>query len=94
MNRLGLMMLPWLATAPGTALYLPAQILDQGKGLFDPEDLAQRLEKYHYARAGGPAARARPDPAVTSRARAVAARSTSAAAGMRVDETSVMTLTM
>lgn len=55
---LGLVMLPWLATAPAPALYLPAQILDQGKSLFDPEDLAKRLEKYHYARAGGPAVRA------------------------------------
>jgi hypothetical protein len=55
---LALMMLPWLATATGPALYLPAQILDQCKSLFDPEDLAQRLRKYHYARAGAPAARA------------------------------------
>ena len=55
---LALMMLPWLATATGPALYLPARLLDQCKSLFDPQDLAQRLEKYHYARAGAPAARA------------------------------------
>jgi hypothetical protein len=61
---LGLVMLPWLATASGPELYLPAQILDQCKSLFDPEDLMQRLAKYHYARAGGPAARA---PARTGR---------------------------
>jgi hypothetical protein len=55
---LALIMLPWLATATGPALYLPAQLLDQCKSLFDAEDLAQRLEKYHYARAGAPPARA------------------------------------
>lgn len=60
---LGLMMLPWLATATGPALYLPAQILDQCKSLFDPEDIAQRLKKYHYARAGAPAVRAPSRPA-------------------------------
>ena len=55
---LGLMMLPWLATATGPGLYLPAQILDQCKSLFDPEDIAARLKKYHYARAGAPSVRA------------------------------------
>jgi hypothetical protein len=55
---LAMMMLPWLAMATGPALYLPAQLLDQCKSLFDPEDLAQRLEKYHYTRAGAPPARA------------------------------------
>ncbi len=55
---LALIMLPWLATVSGPAMYLPGQILEQCKSLFDPEDLAQRLRKYHYARAGAPAARA------------------------------------
>jgi hypothetical protein len=55
---LALVMLPWLATVTGPALYLPGQILEQCKSLFDPEDIAQRLRKYHYARAGAPAARA------------------------------------
>jgi hypothetical protein len=59
---LGLVMLPWLATATGPALYLPGQILEQCKSLFDPEDIAQRLKKYHYARAGAPAVRAPPRP--------------------------------
>jgi SEC-C motif len=51
-------MLPWLATASGPALYLPAQILDQCKSLFDAEDLARRLAKYHYTRAAAPPVRA------------------------------------
>ena len=55
---LALVMLPWLATVTGPALYLPGQILEQCKSLFDPEDLAQRLRKYHYAGAGAPAVRA------------------------------------
>jgi hypothetical protein len=45
----GLMMLPWLATVDGPSLYLPAQILDQGRSLFDPEELAQRIDKHHRA---------------------------------------------
>jgi hypothetical protein len=55
---LGLMMLPWLATASGPALYLPASILEQCKSLFYPEDMVARFQKYHHARAGGPSARA------------------------------------
>ena len=55
---LALVMLPWLATVTGPALYLPGQILEQCKSLFDPEVLAQRLRKYHHARAGAPSARA------------------------------------
>jgi hypothetical protein len=54
----GLMLMPWVATADAAALYLPAQILDQSKSLFDPEDMAARLKKYHYARAGAPSVRA------------------------------------
>jgi hypothetical protein len=59
---LALTMLPWLALATGSALYLPAQILEQCKSLFDPEGIAQRLEKYHFARAPAPPARAPPRP--------------------------------
>jgi hypothetical protein len=55
---LGTIMLPWLATATGPALYLPAQLLDRCKSLFDAEELAQRLARSHYARAAAPPARA------------------------------------
>jgi hypothetical protein len=37
------MMLPWLATSDGPSLYLPAQLLDQCRSLFEPEEVAKRI---------------------------------------------------
>jgi hypothetical protein len=54
---LALMMMPWLATADGPSLYLPAQLLDQCRSLFEPEAIIERLDGYR--RAGTPAGPAR-----------------------------------